>query len=317
MNLFIDTNILLNFFHFSKDSLEELEKVFVLQTYGKINLLLTEQVELEFLRNRETKIADALKKFLDEKPNSGIPNVARGYPESDQLMEALKKVNSSREQLMVKVRNDISNKSLYADKLIKEIFANSTRIKLTEDIFTAAKRRVDLRSPPGKNDSLGDAINWESLLATVPEGRNIFIISEDGDFSSPLDTEQLSDFLTEEWATKKKSAAVLFKRLSQFLSLMFPDAKVAAELEKDILISELANSDSFATTHQTITALNKFTSFSPKQASEIADAYITNSQVGWIASDEDVCAFGKKIQEAHCTTLDPAQHKAFLGVLAK
>ena len=80
---------------------------------------------------------------------------------------------------------------------------------------------------------------------------------------------------------------------------------------------ELANSCSFATTHQAVADLSKFASFSPKQASEIADAYIVNSQVGWIATDEDVHAFGKKIQEAHSATLDPAQQKAFLGVLTK
>lgn len=317
MNLFIDTNVLLNFFHFSKDSLEELKKIFVLQNYGKISLWLPDQVELEFSRNRETKIADALKKFLDEKPNSGIPHVARGYPESDLLIEALKQVNSSRDQLMVKVQNDISEKSLYADKLIKEIVAKATRIEFTEGQFCAAKRRSDLRSPPGKNNSLGDAINWEALLEAIPEGQDIFIVSEDGDFASPLDAERLSDFLTEEWAVKKGSKAVLYKRLSQFLSLMFPDAKVAAELEKDIVIAELANSGSFATTHQAVAALSKFASFSPKQASEIADVYIVNSQVGWIATDEDVHAFGKKILETHSATLDPAQQKAFLGVLTK
>lgn len=317
MNLFIDTNVLLNFFHFSKDSLEELEKVFVLQSYGKISLWLTDQVKLEFSRNRETKIADALKKFLDEKPNSGIPHVARGYPECDQLMEALKQVNSSRELLMEKVRKDISEKSLYADKLIEEIFAKSTRIEFTEGQFNAAKRRADLRSPPGKNNSLGDAINWEALLEVIPNSQDIFLVSEDGDFSSPLDPERLSNFLSEEWCTRKKSKAVLYKRLSQFLSINFPGAKVAAELEKDILISELASSSNFAKTHQVISELDCFASFSPKQASEIADAYITNAQVGWIASDEDVHAFGTKIQNAHSATLDPAQQKAFLGVLAK
>lgn len=317
MNLFIDTNVLLNFFHFSKDSLEELEKVFVLQSYGKISLWLTDQVELEFSRNRETKIADALKTFLSEKPNSGIPHVVRGYAECDEFMQALKQVDSSREKLMEKVRKDIADKSLYADKLISEIFAKSTRIKFTEQHFNAAKRRADLRTPPGKNNSLGDAINWEGLLEKIPEDQNICLISEDGDFASPLEPDRLSDFLSEEWLAKKKSKAVLYKRLSQFLSVEFPGAKVAAEFEKDILISELAGSYSFAKTHQVIEALNGFASFSAKQASEIADAYILNEQVGWIASDEDVHAFGEKIQKAHANTLDPAQQKAFLGVLAK
>jgi len=316
MNLFIDTNVLLNFFHFSKDSLEELDKVLVLQNYGKISIWLTDQVELEFSKNRETKIADALKKFLDEKPNSGIPNVARGYTECDQFIEAMKQVNSSREQLKEKVRKDISEKSLFADKLVKEIFIKSTRIKFTEGQFNSAKRRVDLRSPPEKNNSLGDAINWEALLEAIPNNQDIFIVSEDGDYSSPLDAERLRDFLTEEWLTRKNSKAVLYKRLLQFLSIKFPDAKVAAKLEKDILISELASSTSFATTHQVISELNSFPSFSPKQASEIADAYITNQQVGWIASDANVYDFGKKIQDAHSATLDPAQQKAFLGVLA-
>jgi hypothetical protein len=317
MNLFIDTNVLLNFFHFSKDSLDELEKVFVLQSYGKISLWLTDQVELEFFRNRENKIADALKKFLDEKPNSGIPHVARGYPESDILMDALKQVNSSREQLLAKVRSDISGKTLYADQLIKKTFSKSNRIAFTEGQFAAAKRRADLRSPPGKNNSLGDAINWEVLLEAIPQGQDIHIVTEDGDFSSPLDSERLSDFLAEEWVARKKSKAVLYKRLSSFLSLTFPDAKVAGEMEKDILISELTASGSFAATHQAIANLSKFASFSPKQASEIADAYITNSQVGWIATDEDVLAFGKKIHDMHSATLDPAQQKAFLGLLAK
>ena len=317
MNLFIDTNVLLNFFHFSKDSLDELEKVLVLQSYGKISLWLPDQVELEFFRNRETKIADALKKFLDEKPNSGIPHVVRGYAECDQLMEALKQVNSSREQLMDKVRKDISKKSLYADKLIKEIFTKSTRIKFTEDQFTSAKRRVDLRNPPGKNNSHGDAINWEALLEAVPDNQDINLVSEDVDFSSPLDTERLSDFLSEEWASRKKSTAVLYKRLSQFLSIKFPEAKVAVEFEKDILIYELADSGSFAKTHQVIAELSSFDSFSPKQASEIADAYITNAQVYWIAADTDVQAFGMRIKEAHSATLDPAQLHEFISVLSK
>lgn len=92
------------------------------------------------------------------------------------------------------MRNDISEKSLYADKLIEEIFAKSTRIKFTESQFCAAKRRADLRSPPGKNNSLGDAINWEALLEAIPDGQDISIVSEDGDFASPLDVERLSDF---------------------------------------------------------------------------------------------------------------------------
>lgn len=67
MNLFIDTNIYLTFFHFSSDDLEELKKLIVVIKEGQINLILPDQVIDEFKRNREVKIADALKDLKSKK----------------------------------------------------------------------------------------------------------------------------------------------------------------------------------------------------------------------------------------------------------
>ena len=60
MNIFIDTNVYLSFYHLSSDDLEELKKLVVLAREGKVVLLLPEQVIDEFRRNRAAKIADAL-----------------------------------------------------------------------------------------------------------------------------------------------------------------------------------------------------------------------------------------------------------------
>lgn len=288
----------------------------VLQSYGKVNLWVTDQVLQEFSRNREAKIADALKKFSDDKPNASIPHVARGYPESEKLIEALKQVNATREALLKKVSKDIQEKSLLADKLVADIFAKSARILMSEAHFLAAKRRAELRNPPGKNDSLGDAINWQCLLEKVPDGQDLFLISEDGDFSSPIDPDRISDFLAEEWTTRKKSNAILYTRLSQLLSRKFPDAKLAAELEKNLLITDLANSVSFAQTHQLIAKLAGFKDFTPKQASDIADAYVSNAQVKWIVSDADVKALGEQMLKTHNKTLLPEQRDALAGKAA-
>jgi predicted nucleic acid-binding protein len=67
MHVFIDTNILLNFFHFTKDEVDGLNDVFASHEYGSATVHLTEQVCDEFRRNRENKIKDALKKFKDVK----------------------------------------------------------------------------------------------------------------------------------------------------------------------------------------------------------------------------------------------------------
>ena len=61
--LFIDTNILLSFYHLSSDDLEELRKLIALIDTGQITLVVTEQVKDEFFRNRGAKIADAMKEL--------------------------------------------------------------------------------------------------------------------------------------------------------------------------------------------------------------------------------------------------------------
>ncbi|WP_108397815.1 PIN domain-containing protein [Devosia submarina] len=69
LNLFIDTNVFLNFFHFSGEDLEELKKLTVLIDEGEIALWLPKQVCDEFHRNRDGKIKDAMagtpQKFME------------------------------------------------------------------------------------------------------------------------------------------------------------------------------------------------------------------------------------------------------------
>ena len=64
MNLFIDTNIFLSFYHLSSADLEELRKLVVLIDQGRLKLYLPSQVVDEFRRNRDNKIADAIKRSL-------------------------------------------------------------------------------------------------------------------------------------------------------------------------------------------------------------------------------------------------------------
>ena len=67
MNLYIDTNIFLSFYHLSSDDLEELNKLTVLLDQNRLTLYLPKQVVDEFRRNRDSKIADAVNKFKAEK----------------------------------------------------------------------------------------------------------------------------------------------------------------------------------------------------------------------------------------------------------
>ena len=69
----------------------------------------------------------------------------------------------------------------------------------------SAAMRSRLGNPPGKNESVGDAVNWETLLSTVADGTALYLVSEDKDYRSPLSENVFNEFLLDEWQTKKKS----------------------------------------------------------------------------------------------------------------
>lgn len=317
MNVFVDTNVFLTFFHLTNESLVEMQKTFVLQKHGKLVIWLPEQVLDEFKRNRDGKIAGALKIFEEERLNNQIPQFVRGYPEFTKLNTALKDFKSAKDTLLDKVNADINSGSLAADKLVQAIFAKAKKIPRTPKIVGLAKTRSVLGNPPGKADSIGDAINWESLLEAIPSQEDIHFVTDDGDYYNPMNEQQLNRFLLEEYALKKQASVFTYRRLSQFLTAQFPGgASHATELEKDILIGELVSSGTFARTHYLIKELAKHTGFTIKQAGDIADAYIANPQVFWIISDADVQSFGRRIEKDYGGKLDPGQLKAFLDTLA-
>lgn len=77
MNLFIDTNIFLSFFHLTNDDLDELHKLTVLLENKQITLWLTEQVRDEFARNRENKISEAVKKLSEQRSKPQFPQICK------------------------------------------------------------------------------------------------------------------------------------------------------------------------------------------------------------------------------------------------
>lgn len=87
MNLFIDTNIFLSFFHFTNDDLEEIHKLTVLVEKKKVVLWVTEQVKNEFYRNRGNKLGDALNRLKDVKVKPQFPQICKGYDEYNEVRD--------------------------------------------------------------------------------------------------------------------------------------------------------------------------------------------------------------------------------------
>lgn len=298
-NLFIDTNVFLSFYHLSNDDLEEIHKLAVLIEKKEIRLWLTEQVEDEFSRNREVKVHDAIKKLKEHKIKGAFPQFCKDYDEYEELKELQSNYGKTHSRLLKKITEDALSSKFKADEKINELFDASNRIETSKEILRDARLRLDVGNPPGKNGSLGDAINWESLILTLPNKEELYFVADDKDYYSVLDENLPKEFLVKEWSNEKKSKVIFYRRLSQFFKANYPDIKLASELEKEIDIKALSASSNFSHTHSAISRLAKFDEFSATQVKQLIEICLENEQVNWIFGDDDVCDFYTSLVKKH------------------
>lgn len=295
ITLFIDTNVLLSFYHLTSEDIEELKKLVALVEKKEIDLIVPEQVENEFWRNRGAKIADAMKKLREAKFNASFPAFSKDYDEYAEIRDLLKKADQLHAVLVGKVTADAKNITFKADEIVKGLFKKATRPVFKHDHYLSAVMRTRLGNPPGKNDSVGDALNWETLLITISEGTDLYLISEDRDYRSQLSEGTFNEFLRNEWDAKKKSVLHYYAKISDFFKECFPSIKIASQVESDLAIVGLSNSGSFASTHAYIAVLDQFDQFTPEQVERLVRIPPQNNQVGWIIGDDDVHLFYAKL----------------------
>lgn len=295
ITLFIDTNVLLSFYHLTSEDIEELKKLVALVESKEISLIVPKQVEDEFWRNRGGKISDAVKKLRETKFNASFPAFSKGYAEYDELRRLLKDADRLHAELVSKIMNDAKHTSLKADEVVTGLFKKATKPKFDHNHYRNALKRVQLGNPPGKNASLGDAVNWETLLVTVDKGTDLYLVSEDKDYRSQLSEGAFNEFLREEWENEKNSSLKYYSKISDFFKDCFPNIKIASQVETDLAITNLSTSASFASTHVHIAKLNTFDQFTSGQVERLIKIPGQNNQVRWIIGDSDVHEFYAKL----------------------
>jgi predicted nucleic acid-binding protein len=305
MFLFLDTNILLAFYHLTKEDIEELRKLVQLIEHGEVKLIVPTQVEDEFHRNRDNKINNALSHSKATKFNIGFPSFCKDYTEYDFLQAVIKEVDKKHSNLLKTASEHAKNRTLKADALVDSIFGKAEKIAISDEVYSAAKKRSELGNPPGKKGSIGDAINWECLLTAVPNGKDLFFVADDVDYRSNLSDDEMHYFLLKEWEDRKASKIYFFRSISALFKAKLPDIKLASEVEKELLIKKLAGSSNFASTHSLIAKLSTMADFTLAQVEQLVAIPEANSQVGWIVGDKDVNDFYKAVYSKYSNKLKP------------
>ena len=295
LNIFIDTNILLDFYRLSSGDLEELRKIAKLSKAGKIRLLVSDYVKDEYYRNREGVINSAVEQFKKSRIELHLPNLVKVYSTALELRTIKDTFESKKGVLISEVYENIANASLMADSVIEDLFASTEIHSVSAGVINAGVERSTHARPPGKRESCGDAVHWEWLLTILPVNEDLIIISADKDYESPLHPGNLSNYLRDEWKEKKRSECILYSSLTAFLTDLFPDIKLADEVDKVCAIEQLEASYNFKTTHEAISRLTQFDDFSEAEILRLVKAYNTNDQVSRILGDDDIRDFAIKL----------------------
>jgi hypothetical protein len=328
LHLFVDTNVLLNFYSFADDDLGQLERLIVAIHDNDVCLHLPEQVMNELARNRETKLKAATDQFNKEPLPTAVPRHMQAYAQHAEYVAVIEQAKKLRNQLVSLALADASNQTLKIDALLRSLFEEASKYAEDNVVFALALQRMQKANPPGKNGSVGDQYNWEVLLRQVPSG-DLHIVSRDGDYASLLNKSRPHPSLEVEWKGKKEGLLHIYPDLRSFLKRYHetmaqldidrplppapqvmpveaaPEVVVvhvapAAEARADAIldpikeeaIQNLIDSGSFSTTHAAIARLNLLKhTLNKSDAERLINAAVNNDQVKWIATDSDVYTF--------------------------
>ena len=193
--LFIDTNILLDFYRAPQSDLS-------LEVFNELlahpdTLIISEQVEIEFNNNRKQVIEEYIKHIPVKIENIALaPVLLSNTEEAIKIKTEVENLTEDFKELKKTLRS-ILNSPDEKDKAYQKIipFFNidtdlnykNAEAKLQDEIFLKAIKRFHRGMPPRKKDdlSIGDALNWEWCLHCCSEKdkANLIILSRDEDFA--------------------------------------------------------------------------------------------------------------------------------------
>jgi ribosomal protein S27AE len=189
--LFIDANIYLGFYNSNASEFKKLLKATV-EVSDKI--IITQQIIDEICRNKLNVFRQSIENYLKDS-HIKFPFLPEHLDRLDsaklkswnnrrkELEAEFTKLNSDLETNLKEVFNSISESSDVVSDELQAVF--SKLLPTTQEAFEKAMMRKTIGNPPGKpNDPLGDQLSWEVLLENIAGVSELYIVTNDGDYST-------------------------------------------------------------------------------------------------------------------------------------
>lgn len=247
--IFIDTNILLDFYRIRKSDIS-LKYLNEIETH-KDKLILTSQVEMEFRKNRQKVILEALGEVNKISSGGlGVPTVLFDAKPVEMIKRAQTQISSQQKKIKERIDRLLENPAVH-DKVfqtLQKIFKTESDFNLTREnkkryaIRKLALKRFILGYPPRKKEdnSIGDAINWEWIVdCAARTDKHIILVTRDNDFGVTAgENSYLNDWLKIEFKERinQKRKIILTDKLSKAFKLVqIPVTKEMVEEEDTVI----------------------------------------------------------------------------------
>jgi len=247
--IFIDTNILLDFYRIRKSdiSLKYLETI---EAHRNI-LILNNQVEMEFKKNRQIVILEALGE-INKIPsgNLNVPTISVEAKPIEMIQKAQKEISSQQKKIRARIDKLLTNPGTQ-DKVfqtLQRVFKTESEFNLNREnkkrytIRKLALKRFALGYPPRKkgDNSIGDAINWEWIIDCASRtDKHIIIVTRDSDYGlTHNDNSFLNDWLQIEFKDRisHRRKLILTDKLSTAFKLVkIPVTQAMIEEEENVI----------------------------------------------------------------------------------
>lgn len=246
--LFIDTNIWLDFYRYSTEAgislLEHVESV-------ADKVIVSPQVEMEFKKNRQGTILQAIKD-LKEFKSASLPAMFSDAQAARALRKHCDEAHALIRKMNTRLRKILEDPGTHdrVYKTFQRIHRKADPLALSREdpvrrvIRNKARNRFLLGYPPRKKSdtSMGDAMNWEWIIHCAKDQKsNVVIVSRDSDYGiNSGDKIYLNDHLKQEFNERvsSKRRLMLCARLSDGLKqLKISVTKPEKEEESRIVAS--------------------------------------------------------------------------------
>ena len=238
MQLFIDSNIYLNYFRASSENLASLRALIKLLKQKKVALLVPEQTLQEYERNRSQVIEETRSKLSKQQEGlelNSVPPTIKSAAEITKIKKKFKAVKMAIQGLIKKYDSYTAKEKTDADILIASMIKIAKILPENKEILDMAHSRYLKGNPPRKSDySYGDAITWETLLACATSD-DLTIVTHDADYKGQQSGKPvLHQFLQKEWAKRSKNKISFYESLGEFVN-QFEKKKT---IEKRVIVQE-------------------------------------------------------------------------------